>query len=59
MANLVHKDIEVEDWGMATFTFASGLVATLEASWNLARVPPTISSSPMLRPAAAIASVSR
>jgi hypothetical protein len=21
MANLVHKDIEVEDWGMATFTF--------------------------------------
>ena len=22
LANLVHKDIEVEDWGMATFTFA-------------------------------------
>ena len=35
MANLVHKDIEVEDWGMATFTFASGLVATLEASWTI------------------------
>jgi predicted dehydrogenase len=35
MANLVHKDIEVEDWGMATFTFATGLVATLEASWTI------------------------
>jgi predicted dehydrogenase len=35
IANLVHKDIEVEDWGMATFTFESGLVATLEASWTI------------------------
>ena len=35
MANLVHKDIEVEDWGMATFTFANGIVATLEASWTV------------------------
>lgn len=35
MANLVHKDIAVEDWGMATFTFASGVVATLEASWTI------------------------
>jgi predicted dehydrogenase len=34
-ANLVHKDIAVEDWGMATFTFASGLIATLEASWTI------------------------
>ena len=34
-ANLVHKEIAVEDWGMATFTFASGLVATLEASWTI------------------------
>jgi predicted dehydrogenase len=34
-ANLVHKDIEVEDWGLATFTFASGLIATLEASWTI------------------------
>ena len=25
--NFVHKDIEVEDWGMATFTFASGVIA--------------------------------
>ena len=25
MANLVHRDIEVEDWGMATLTFANGL----------------------------------
>lgn len=35
MANLVHGDIEVEDWGMATFTFANGIVATLEAAWTV------------------------
>jgi predicted dehydrogenase len=35
MANLVHKDIAVEDWGMATFTFASGVIATLEAAWTI------------------------
>ena len=35
MANLVHTDIGVEDWGMATFTFANGLIATLEASWTI------------------------
>jgi predicted dehydrogenase len=35
VANLVHKDIEVEDWGMATFTCANGVVATLEASWTI------------------------
>lgn len=34
-ANLVHKDIAVEDWGMATFTFANGILATLEASWTI------------------------
>jgi predicted dehydrogenase len=35
MANLVHKDIAVEDWGFAVFTFASGVVATLEAAWTI------------------------
>ena len=35
IANLVHTDIAVEDWGMATFTFANGVVATLEASWTI------------------------
>jgi predicted dehydrogenase len=35
MANLVHRDLEVEDWGMATFTFQNGVVATLEASWTI------------------------
>jgi predicted dehydrogenase len=35
VANLVHKDIHVEDWGMATFTFANGVIATLEASWTI------------------------
>lgn len=34
-ANLVHKDIEVEDWGMAIFTFANGVIATLEGSWTI------------------------
>jgi predicted dehydrogenase len=33
--NLVHKEIAVEDWGMATFTLANGIVATLEASWTI------------------------
>ncbi|PYR55935.1 MAG: hypothetical protein DMF91_23150 [Acidobacteria bacterium] len=35
IANLVHKDIAVEDWGLATFTCANGIVATLEASWTI------------------------
>jgi predicted dehydrogenase len=35
MANLVHKDIRVEDWGFATFTLANGVIATLEASWTI------------------------
>ncbi len=35
MANLVHKEIRVEDWGFAQFTFASGVRATLEASWTI------------------------
>ena len=35
MANLVHKDIAVEDWGMATFTFGNGTIATLEAGWTI------------------------
>ena len=35
LANLVHKDIAVEDWGMATFTTDSGIIATLEASWTI------------------------
>jgi predicted dehydrogenase len=35
MANLVHTDIDVEDWGMATFTFANGVIATLEAAWTI------------------------
>jgi predicted dehydrogenase len=35
MANLVHRDIEVEDWGMATLSFANGIIATLEAAWTI------------------------
>lgn len=35
MANLVHTDIAVEDWGMATLTFANGIIATLEAAWTI------------------------
>jgi hypothetical protein len=29
MANLVHKEIEVEDWGFATLTLANGMIGTL------------------------------
>lgn len=35
LANFVHKDIGVEDWGMATFTCKNGVIATLEASWTI------------------------
>jgi predicted dehydrogenase len=35
MANMVHTDIAVEDWGMATFTLDNGVIATLEASWTI------------------------
>ena len=35
IGNLVHKDIAVEDWGMATFTFSDGMIATLEAAWTI------------------------
>ncbi|MFK7848266.1 MAG: Gfo/Idh/MocA family protein [Rhodothermales bacterium] len=35
IANLVHKDIEVEDWGMASFTLENGVIATLEAGWTI------------------------
>jgi predicted dehydrogenase len=41
MANLVHRDIEVEDWGMATLTFANGIIATLEAAWTINSPRPT------------------
>jgi len=45
VANLVHKDIQVEDWGMATFTLANGVVATLEGSWTI-NAPRTTGPSP-------------
>jgi predicted dehydrogenase len=35
MANIVHKDIGVEDWGQATFSTSTGVIATLEASWTI------------------------
>jgi predicted dehydrogenase len=41
IANLVHKELKVEDWGFATFTFANGAVATLEASWTIVSPRPT------------------
>jgi predicted dehydrogenase len=34
-ANLVHKEIGVEDYGFATLTFKNGIIATLEASWTI------------------------
>ncbi len=33
-ANLVHKDIPLEDFGVATLTFDNGFVATLEVTWS-------------------------
>jgi predicted dehydrogenase len=41
VANLVHQRIAVEDWGMATMSFANGVLATLEASWTLTVPQPT------------------
>ncbi len=35
VANLVHRDLMVEDWGQATLTFANGVIATLEGSWTI------------------------
>jgi predicted dehydrogenase len=35
MGNLVHKELAVEDWGLATLTFANGLVATVEGAWTI------------------------
>jgi predicted dehydrogenase len=35
VANLVHRDVEVEDWGMAAFTFENGVFSTLEGSWTI------------------------
>lgn len=35
MRNLVHTDLAVEDWGHAVFTFANGVIATLEAAWTI------------------------
>jgi predicted dehydrogenase len=35
MANLVHRELEVEDYGMATLTFSNGIIATLEAAWTI------------------------
>jgi predicted dehydrogenase len=34
-ANFVHKDVPLEDWGLAIFTFANGAYATLEFSWTI------------------------
>ncbi len=34
-ANLVHRDLDVEDWGMATFELDNGVIATMEASWTI------------------------
>jgi predicted dehydrogenase len=39
--NLVHKDLDVEDWGLATFTFADGTLATLEAGWTITAPKPS------------------
>lgn len=34
-ANLVHTELGVEDWGLAVYRFANGIIATQEASWTI------------------------
>jgi predicted dehydrogenase len=40
-ANLVHKDLEVEDWGLGIFTLRNGVLATLETGWTINAPRPT------------------
>ena len=35
MKNIVHTELAVEDWGHAVLTFASGVIATIEAAWTI------------------------
>ena len=35
IANLLHEDLGVEDWGFATFTLGNGVVCTLEGAWTI------------------------
>lgn len=35
MANVIHPDLPVEDWGQAFLTLANGMRATLEAGWTI------------------------
>ncbi len=34
-ANILHKELEVEDWGFAFFTLANGVMCTLEGAWTI------------------------
>jgi predicted dehydrogenase len=45
MANIVHKTLDVEDWGHATFTMSNGAIARLEAAWTI-NAPRTTGPSP-------------
>lgn len=45
IANLVHPGLAVEDWGFASFLFANGVRATLEAAWTIT-VPRVSGPSP-------------
>ena len=44
-ANLVHRELKVEDWGHAVFVYENGVVATLEGSWTI-NAPRTTAPSP-------------
>lgn len=35
VANILHPGLQVEDWGLATFTLANGVIATLEGAWTI------------------------
>jgi predicted dehydrogenase len=34
-ANILHKELKVEDWGFAFFTLSNGVMCTLEGAWTI------------------------
>ncbi len=46
-ANLVHKDIKIEDWGLGILEFENGVIGRVEADWTLVK-PQITKPSPKL-----------
>lgn len=50
VGNLIHKNLAVEDWGIAHFSFENGVEASIESSWtivtpNITKPSPKVNSS--------------